>query len=164
MVGVPPFPEGPNDKDEFPWDDPLWIRVESIMALIPWNNQTNKLAHNEVLELINAEYYKIFTAGGLAAYTYDDDVRLAMRKRLNGSSNIGVTKHNWLNLVDVICSEFEEASDKGWDYVIREDLLYQMNKTMMGVPNVTHKVAVYRLIRVYWIGFMFLSLAAFYTP
>jgi hypothetical protein len=161
---IPDFPEGPNDKDEFPWDAGDWIRHEAIMALILWNNMTNKTAYNEILDLIYEEYYKIFTAGGLAAYTYDPASRLAIRARLNGSSNIGVTKGNWLKLVDVICVEFQEASDKGWDYAIREDLLYQMNKTMLDVPNVTHKIAIYRVIYVYWISFMFLAWAAFFTP
>lgn len=142
----------------FPGKDPLELVYEVPRAMIPWNNMTNKLIYNEILDLMNDEFNVIVSTALLGAVALTAGLKTLMEDRLNNSSNVHNTRIAWMNFIEVMQEEFDEVALAGWGYAPLTNLRQVLRQTMVDVPNVTHRIAVYNVIDLYVTTFYGLSL------
>lgn len=148
MVGQGGFPNYPDP------DVQMWVR----RAIIPWNNMTNKLIYNEILDLIYYEFCKV-VSDGPGVYTVTTNLQTLMEDRLNNSSNEGITRAAWIDFIAVVCEEFLGIETNGFLYEPQTKLRQVLRQTMLYVPNLTHRIAIYNVIDIYVMVFYLFSLA-----
>lgn len=153
----------PNGKDDyFPVIPAPWIREETFRAIIPWNNMTNKLMYNRILEILYLEFYSIYD-WGMGPYEVTVGLRETLDDVLNNSSNVDGTRQNWMALNKLMCETFLSVETLGYSFTWDDDGTTQMYKRLRAcfanVNNVTHQIAIYNVLDIYWWGFFFCSVA-----
>lgn len=125
------------------------VSIKRVMEI--WNNTTDEIIIEQIMQLINTEFAAMASAG-LAGYTVTTGLTATMLKKLNNISN-NTMRLSMEDFVRQLLVEFALVETNGLAYTVTVDvqgttygIVNRLRQSMYNWPNSTHRTGFDQII------------------